>query len=226
MSRQPPPTRGSPLKPQLPPPGHRHRVPIEGPATSLRGLSHEGVRLRHEGTLGHEMSEPPAEVADRLLTAWRGEILAGAVYELIARRLEPREAEIMRRMAEAEAGHRARPEQRMRELGIEIPNPASVRVPHWLRLQARVAPIDRLLAAREAAEDEEVDDLYKRPTGDPTTDRLLHEIPKEERSHSLAVTDMRSGETDKTPEQPVMTPGQQRAKARLDKIMGREKWHQ
>ena len=72
----------------------------------------------------------------------------------------------------------------MRELGIEVPDPASVRLPLWLRLQARIAPVDRLLAAREAAEDDEVDDLYKRSTGDPVTDRLLREIRKEERSHS------------------------------------------
>src|ERR1700758_1528644 len=86
------------------------------------------------------MSAPPAEAANRLLTAWRGEILAGAVYRLIARRLEPREAEIMGRMAEAESGHRARLEQRMRELGIEIPDPASVRVPVWLGPPGRGGP--------------------------------------------------------------------------------------
>jgi VIT1/CCC1 family predicted Fe2+/Mn2+ transporter len=175
------------------------------------------------------MSAAP-EVSDRLLTAWRGEILAGAVYGLIARRLDEREAEIMRRMAEAEGGHRARLEQRMRELGITIPDPASVRVPVWLRLQARIAPIDRLLAAREAAEDEEVDDLYKRSTGDPDTDRLLREIRKEERSHSLAVAEMRSGGSERGSVPPpdrgdgpvVAVPG---AQARLDRILGREKWH-
>ena len=74
-----------------------------------------------------------------------------------------------------------------------MPDAASVRVPLWLRLQARIAPVDRLLAAREAAEDEEVDDVYKRSTGDPVTDRLLRDIRKEERSHSLAVQDMRAG---------------------------------
>jgi VIT1/CCC1 family predicted Fe2+/Mn2+ transporter len=139
------------------------------------------------------MSEPPAQVSERLLTAWRGEILAGAVYDLIARRLPAREAGILRKMADAESGHRGRLEQRMHELGIEVPDPRSVRVPLWLRLQARIAPVDRLLAAREAAEDEEVDDLYKRSTGDPTTDRLLRDIRKEERSHSLAVAEIRSG---------------------------------
>jgi VIT1/CCC1 family predicted Fe2+/Mn2+ transporter len=209
-------------------------------------------------TLG-AMSAPPAEVSERLLTAWRGEILAGAVYDLIARRLADREAAILHRMAEAESGHRGRLEQRMGELEITIPDPDSVRVPLWLRLQARIAPVDRLLAAREAAEDEEVDDLYKRSTGDPVTDRLLREIRKEERSHSMAVAELRSGggaapeteggqapesEGGQTPQAPgapapapmpgpspamdrgdgpvIAVPG---AQARLDRILGREKWH-
>jgi vacuolar iron transporter family protein len=194
------------------------------------------------------MSAPPTEVSERLLTAWRGEILAGAVYELIARRLDAREADILRRMAAAESSHRGRLEQRMQALGVSIPDPRAVRVPLWLRMQARIAPIDRLLAAREAAEDEEVDDLYKRSTGDPETDRLLREIRKEERSHSLAVAELRSG-ADSTPATtdaadgpstatrppsqnqprtpftdgpPVAVPG---ARARLDRILGREKWH-
>ncbi len=34
----------------------------------------------------------------------------------------------------------------------------------------------------------------------------------------MAVTDMRSGDGRQAPEQPVMTPGQQRAQDRLDKI--------
>ncbi len=185
------------------------------------------------------MIDPPADARERLLTAWRGEILAGAVYDLIARRLDDREADILRRMADAEAGHRRRLEQRMRELGIPIPDPGEVRVPLWLRLQTKVAPIDRLLAAREAAEDEEVDDLYKRSTGDPQTDLLLREIRKEERSHSLAVADLRSGSgsdgepNDRPPSAadrlplagdgpPIAFPG---ARARLDRILGREKWH-
>ncbi len=179
------------------------------------------------------MSAPPDEAVQRLLTAWRGEILAGAVYDLIARRLEPREAEIMRRMAEAEGGHRIRLEQRMRELSIDIPDPATVRVPVWLRLQTRVAPIDRLLAAREAAEDEEVDDLYKRSTGDPETDQLLRDIRKEERSHSLAVAEMRSGGgdggapsgADRGGSPAGAGPVPAGPQARLDRILGREKWH-
>ncbi|HTW12645.1 MAG TPA: VIT1/CCC1 transporter family protein [Solirubrobacteraceae bacterium] len=166
------------------------------------------------------------ELRDRLLKAWRGEITAGAMYELIARRLPPREAEIMRKMAAAEAGHRQRLEERMIQLGIEIPPVSSVKIGTWMRLQAKLAPVDRLLAAREAAEDEEVDDLYKRSTGDAATDKLLHDIRKEERSHSMAVTEMRDNGESKPAPDPALTPLQQRAKARLDKITGRETWHQ
>lgn len=172
------------------------------------------------------MTEATPEVRDRLLRAWRGEIEAGATYELIAKRLPAREAEIMRRLAEAEAGHRGRLEARMRELAIEIPSPSSVKLSRWARLQARLAPISRLLAAREAAEDEEVGDLYRRPTGDEVTDELLHDIRKDERSHSLTVNELRKGERDgRGPSSPDMTPTQLGAKARLDKILGRESWH-
>jgi VIT1/CCC1 family predicted Fe2+/Mn2+ transporter len=185
------------------------------------------------------MTEAPPEVRDRLLQAWRGEIVAGAVYDLIARRMPDREADILRKMAQAESSHRTRLENRMGELGIEVPDPAGVRLPLWLRLQARIAPIDRLLAEREAAEDEEVDDLYKRSTGDPTTDILLREIRREERSHSMAVQEIRSGggsldgageqgvEPGSPPEpprasEPLAVAG---ARTRLDRILGREKWH-
>jgi VIT1/CCC1 family predicted Fe2+/Mn2+ transporter/ferritin-like protein len=176
------------------------------------------------------------EVRERLLKAWRGEIVAGAVYDLIAQRMPDREAEILRRMAEAESSHRNRLEERMRELGITVPDPASVRLPLWLRLQARIAPVHRLLAAREAAEDDEVNDLYKRSTGDPVTDGLLREIRKEERSHAMAVQEIRSGSDSsgaldgsggaggaaRFDAAPLAVPG---ARARLDRILGRERWH-
>ena len=178
------------------------------------------------------MANAADEVRERLTEAWKGEIVAGAVYDLIARRMPEREADILRRMAEAEGGHRRRLEKRMHELDISVPDPATVRLPLWLRLQARVAPVDRLLAAREAAEDDEVGDLYKRSTGDTVTDQLLRDIRKDERSHSLAVQDIRSGSGgggdglappggDRS-EAPLAVPG---ARARLDRILGRERWH-
>jgi VIT1/CCC1 family predicted Fe2+/Mn2+ transporter/rubrerythrin len=163
----------------------------------------------------------PREVAERLLAAWRGEVEAGTVYELIARREQDEErARILRRMADAEAGHRRRLEQRMRELGIEVPPESSVRISRWLRLQARFAPLERLLAAREAAESDEVGDLYLRSTGDPPTDELLRDIRLDERSHSMAVGEMLSQDRSGPP---AAAPP---AQARLDRILRRERWHE
>jgi VIT1/CCC1 family predicted Fe2+/Mn2+ transporter len=161
------------------------------------------------------------DAVERLLAAWRGEVEAGLVYELIARR-EPdeRRASVLRRLAAAESGHRERIERRLTELGVPIPDPGGVRLSPWMRLQARVAPVDRLLAAREAAEDDEVGDLYRRPTGDPATDALLRDIRRDERSHSLAVRDMRSPGGEPAP---LAAPGVQ---DRLDRILGRETWHE
>jgi VIT1/CCC1 family predicted Fe2+/Mn2+ transporter/rubrerythrin len=170
-------------------------------------------------------TEVDPEVRDRLLQAWRGEITAGRVYEIIAGRMPDREAEILRRMADAEGSHRRRLETRMTELGITVPNPDSVKLSPWLRLQAQIAPVDRLLAAREAAEDEEVDDLYKRSTGDPVTDDLLRGIRKEERAHSRAVNEMRSGTANGASEAAEAQAPPHPAQVRLDKIIGREKWH-
>jgi VIT1/CCC1 family predicted Fe2+/Mn2+ transporter/rubrerythrin len=166
----------------------------------------------------------PSEAAARLLEAWHGEIEAGAVYELVARReKDPQRAQILRKIAAAEGGHRERLEARMRELGIDVPDPSTIRLSRWSRLQARLAPVERLLAAREAAETGEVDDLYLRPTGDEQTDRLLREIRRDERSHSLAVSEMLSdGQPGVASSRATPPPAQ----ARLDRILGREKWHE
>ncbi|MDR0359080.1 MAG: hypothetical protein LBJ87_06420, partial [bacterium] len=104
---------------------------------------------------------PESPSVQRLLTAWRGEIEARYVYDVLARREpDPERAQILRRIGDAEAGHRRRIEGRLTELGVAVPDPASVRISPWLKLQARVAPVDRLLQAREAAEDDEVTDTY------------------------------------------------------------------
>ncbi|MGO9973957.1 MAG: VIT1/CCC1 transporter family protein [Solirubrobacteraceae bacterium] len=208
------------------------------------------------GTPG-DAGAPSAAVIERLLHAWREEIAASRLYELIAQRTPAREAAILRRMAQAEAGHRRRLEARMRELGIGVPSADTVRMSWWQRLQARIAPVDRLLASAEAAEDEAVDILYHHETGDSTTDALLSDLREEERSHSYAIRELR-GQPPVTQEakpapalapdaEPAPTLAQEAERAltlaqeagvalpakeklepqeKLDRILGREKWHQ
>ncbi|HXX38787.1 MAG TPA: VIT1/CCC1 transporter family protein [bacterium] len=155
----------------------------------------------------------------RLLHAWRGEIQARAAYEVLAaRERDPKRAEILRRMADAEGGHRARIEARLQELGATVPDPASVHLPFWSRLQIRLAPVEKVLAWRESLEDEEVEGVYGTPTGDTGTDELLTQLRKEERSHALADQDMRSGA-------PAAV-GAETPEGRLRRILGRERWHQ
>jgi len=105
-------------------------------------------------------------VRERLLDAWRDEVQATVVYGLIAdREGDPQRAAVLRRLAEVETSHRARLEARMRELGIEIPDPASVSLSLWQRLQARVAPVERLIAHQESMELEIAAQIEEQPTG-------------------------------------------------------------
>ena len=122
-------------------------------------------------------------------------------------------------MAAAEARHRARIEERLRELGAPIPDESAVELPTWLRLQASLAPLHRVLARMEAAEQDEITRGYKRLTGDSETDQLFASIRAEEQSHARSLRGMR----EPGPPPPAATASP--AQARLDRILGRERWH-
>jgi vacuolar iron transporter family protein len=157
------------------------------------------------------------KAVDRLLTAWRGEIEAGRVYELLARRQpDPGRADAIRRLAEAEATHRQRIEARLRELGVPVPDPSAVRLSRWRQLQVRFAPLQRVLAAQEAAEQVEVGDRYLRPTGDVATDLLLADLRRDESSHAHALETMQEKGAPQPPDGP---------QGMLDRLLRREKGH-
>ena len=162
-----------------------------------------------------------SEATDRLVKAWRGEVEAGYVYDALARReRDARRAAILRRIAAGEASHRRRIEERLQALGAPIPDERSVRISPWLRLQARLAPVERLLRAREAAEDDEVLGVYGTPTGDAETDDLLRSIRRDEKSHSLAVNEMTA-----SPTGAEAAAVDAATDSRLQRLLGREKWH-
>lgn len=166
-------------------------------------------------------SDAAAAVAARLLDAWTDEVQAVVVYGLIAdREPDPKRAAVLRRLAEIEVSHRARLEARMLELGIEIPDERSVRISTWRRLQARVAPVERLIARQEAMEQAIAAEIEEHPTGDADTDRLLDEIRDEETQHTVALAHLRAG---------TLPTGDAFAddgpQVRLSRILGRERWH-
>ena len=168
------------------------------------------------------MAPATKEAIERLVEAWRGEIQARAIYNILAKReKDPRRAEIIRQIADGEASHRQRIEARLVELGQTIPDAGGVKVPFWLSLQAKVAPAERVIARMESAEQEEITDRYKRPTGDPATDAVLASIRTEEQSHSDHLQAMQSAH----PVNPGSLAGRAGVESRLDRILGREGWH-
>jgi VIT1/CCC1 family predicted Fe2+/Mn2+ transporter/rubrerythrin len=155
----------------------------------------------------------------RLKQAWRGEVQARAMYLLLAQRMrDSARADVIRAIAEAEGRHRERIEQRLREMGQPVPDMSTVELSILQRLQARLAPVETLIARMEAAEEAEITDRYKRSTGDPATDAVLQEIRIDEEAHSRSLESMavahHAGDRQPTSVQ-----------SRLNRILGRESWH-
>lgn len=161
----------------------------------------------------------PTAVRERLLDAWRDEVRATIVYTLIAQREpDPQRAQVLRRLAEVETSHRERLEARMRELAIEIPDEQSVALGPWARLQARIAPVERLIARQELMELDIAAQIEEQPTGDVRTDELLEQIKAEEEEHTVALGQLRERRGEQPGEAGV-------ASARLQRILSRERWH-
>ena len=154
----------------------------------------------------------------RLLDAWRGEVQARAQYEILAQRMrDPKRANIIRLIAEAEGHHRERVEKRLQELGVQIPPAETAQLSPLQRLQARLAPISVVISRMEAAEQSEIDDRYHRTTGDPATDEVLSSIRVEEQGHSRSLDELQAAHaTDAKPSG---------AQSHLDRILRRETWH-
>jgi len=159
------------------------------------------------------------EAVARLLQAWHGEVQARATYLILAQRMgDSRRAEIIRAIADAEGSHRERIEKRLRELGRPVPDPSSVKLSLLQRLQARLAPVETVISRMEEAEEVEITDRYKRPTGDPDTDAVLESIRVEEQGHSRSLESMEVAHR-------ATEPAPSSVQSRLNRILGRESWH-
>ena len=141
------------------------------------------------------------------------------MYMILASRMkDPRRAEVIRAIADAEASHRRRIEDRLRELGQAMPDESGVSLSLAQRLQARFAPVATVMARMEAAEEVEIHDRYKRPTGDAATDVVLEAIRTEEQGHSKTLDSMQAAH--RSAEPPPTGP-----QSHLNRILGRETWH-
>jgi vacuolar iron transporter family protein len=159
------------------------------------------------------------EAVGRLRQAWRGEVQARAMYEILAGRMgDSRKAEIVRAIADAEGSHRERIEKRLRELGEPVPDLSSVKLSPLQKLQARLAPIEMVIERMEAAEEEEITDRYKRTTGDAATDAVLESIRVEEQGHSRSLESFEVAHK-------AAAPAPSSVQSRLNRILGRESWH-
>lgn len=166
-----------------------------------------------------EQQTDTKEAVSRLLQAWRGEVQARALYTLLAERVkDPRRADVIRAIADAEGTHRERIERRLRELGQPIPDPGSVKLSLAQRLQARVAPLETVISRMESAEQMEITDRYKRSTGDPQTDAVLQQIRLDEQGHSKSLESMQVAHH-------AAEPATTSIQSRLNRILGRETWH-
>jgi vacuolar iron transporter family protein len=161
----------------------------------------------------------PIEAIARLLQAWRAEVEARAVYTILAGRMrDQRRAQVIREIADAEARHRERIEKRLRELGQPVPDPSSVQIGPWLRLQARLAPVTSVLRRMESNEQVEITDRYRRSTGDADTDAVLSSIRSEEQGHSRSLATIQATHAGSEPPPSG-------AEGKLNRILGRETWH-
>src|SRR5581483_7786327 len=138
---------------------------------------------------------------ERLLEAWKGEILARTQYEILAQCMrDTRRAQIIRDIAAAEGRHRERIENRLRELGVPIPDPSTVTLSWWQSMQARFAPVPAVMARMESAEQSEITNRYKRSTGDAATDAVLASIRTEEQGHSKSLAGMEAAHSKDAPQ--------------------------
>jgi VIT1/CCC1 family predicted Fe2+/Mn2+ transporter/rubrerythrin len=159
----------------------------------------------------------PTPATKQLITflqeSWRREKESERVYaELAAREHDPGRKSVLERLAETEGRHAARWEEKLTELGAPLPE---LRRGHRQKLRDwlnRQAGTDATLRRMEAEEDR-VTARYEaqaRALDDETATTLLHQMKREEESHSYIIRQM------------VKPAGPQ---SRLDILLHRESWH-
>ncbi len=160
--------------------------------------------------------ENTKEFIRNLRQAWRDEMISALNYRTLAEREGNADRRlILERMAEAEDRHAARWAQRLKELGAE-PGPFTETLVERLRrgILVKSAPdvAARILEEREGDADRLYDAMLRTALTENDRDALL-EAQREENAHAKMLEEMS-----------VSVPAHH-PQGRLDRILGREKWH-
>jgi vacuolar iron transporter family protein len=156
------------------------------------------------------MAQPDQRLVESLKRNWQTEMQGAATYQALAdRETDAHRRDILLKLAEAERGHAARWDERLRAMGATVPAdaPTAPGVPtdgHTDAVLIRVEAEERKHIAAYQAQAAEL------PESDPTR-QLMLEMARDELEHSRTLRSIAT---------PATTP-----RARLDAILRREKWH-
>jgi len=164
------------------------------------------------------MIEHDAARARKLVSAleenWRAEMEGAATYRELARReRDDRRAAVLLRLAEAEERHAVRWAGRIVELGGEPPAQASGRPSPAIVAAAVQNGLDDALEWVEAEEERHIEayEAQAREFDDEPSREIIRDLVRDEASHAASLRALGVQADD--------------PRARLDRILGQEKWH-
>ena len=154
-----------------------------------------------------------AKLINGLTQAWRDENASARNYRALAEREpNPDRKAILLRLAEAEVKHATNWQARLKELGADpgvYQESTSERTRRWLLVQSGTESAVVKLEAMENEADALYDDLLNVATGHDR--EQIAEAQREEEAHAKVLNDMTG----------AFSPTQRK----LDRLLGREKWH-
>ena len=160
--------------------------------------------------------EKKKEFVKGLKQAWRDEMLSALNYRALAEREKNTQKKaILIRMAEAEERHAQTWANRLHDLNIETGNFSETlteRMRKWILLKSDSEVAARMLEAGESQADKLYDVLLDTAQSEQDRSSIL-EAQKEEHAHSKILEEFSQPPVSHLPQ------------SRLEKILGREKWH-
>jgi len=167
----------------------------------------------HETRDGRPGSSATVTVLSALTRNWQAELEGAATYRALAElEHDPHRAAVLQRLAAAEERHASRWATRIGELGGHLPADFHPTVPGDLLATAQT-DLTAALRHLEADEDAHIRayEAQARTLGDAASAQLIQQLVRDEASHGRSLRALTGAAAD--------------PQARLDRIVGRERWH-